>query len=236
MAEQIGMAIKKARLDAGMTQAKLAEGVEGMSARDISKAERGLIELSDDELAAIAEALGTDADSLLAAAEDSSATTDEEAVSNVEEEVSPDAAEMPAPTQEELMSLFESADPNVKGAILSMLKGEAPEKGVLDTVLPVIGEVLASKQTGVSPAATLLGFLGSEDGKGLVDKLKVTATSMFQSASAAKDGDEVRKAAPGSLLTFTYLYASTIYVLLLSFYFWQLRTDIQPRKREASQS
>ena len=64
MAEQVGMAIKEARLAAGMTQVQLADAVEILSARDISNIERGLREPSDEELAAIAKATGTDFDSL----------------------------------------------------------------------------------------------------------------------------------------------------------------------------
>ena len=135
---------------------------------------------------------------------------------------------MPAVTEEELLELFKSADPNLQQVALSMLKGKEQEKGILDTVLPVVSQVLASKETGISPAATLLGFLGSEEGKGLLNKLKVTATSMFQPGDAAENGGQERRGAPGSLLTFTYLYSSTIYILLLSYYFWQLRTDIKP--------
>ena len=32
------------------------------------------------------------------------------------------------------------------------------------------------------------------------------------------------------LLAFTFFYTVSIYTLLLSFYFWQIRTDIKPEK------
>lgn len=33
----------------------------------------------------------------------------------------------------------------------------------------------------------------------------------------------------------TYLYSVSIYILMLSYYFWQIRTDIKPEKQEPSQ-
>ena len=63
MAEQIGAQIKEARLAAGFTQKALAEAIDGLSAKRISEAERGLRELTDEQLAAIAEVTG--AESLL---------------------------------------------------------------------------------------------------------------------------------------------------------------------------
>ena len=32
------------------------------------------------------------------------------------------------------------------------------------------------------------------------------------------------------LLAFTFFYAVAIYILMISFYFWQWRTDIKPEK------
>ena len=43
MANKVGKLIKKARTDAGLTQEELARKVKGVSASDISKAERGEI-------------------------------------------------------------------------------------------------------------------------------------------------------------------------------------------------
>ena len=41
MAKKVGELIKKARTDAGLTQEQLAKKVDGITAADISKAERG---------------------------------------------------------------------------------------------------------------------------------------------------------------------------------------------------
>ena len=39
-----------------------------------------------------------------------------------------------------------------------------------------------------------------------------------------------KKAVPDNLPAFTFFYAVTFYLLLLSFYFWQTNTDIEPKK------
>jgi len=63
MAEQIGAQIKEARLAAGMTQKELAAAIDGLTVKKISEAERGLRELTDEQVAAIAEV--TQSESLL---------------------------------------------------------------------------------------------------------------------------------------------------------------------------
>ena len=67
MSAEIGMKIKEARTAAGMSQAKLAEAVEGVTASGISKAERGLKELTPEQLRAIAEATGVAPETFMAA-------------------------------------------------------------------------------------------------------------------------------------------------------------------------
>lgn len=59
MAEQTGVKIKEARLSAGMTQKELAGAIDGLSVKKISEAERGLRELTNEELVAIAEVTGS---------------------------------------------------------------------------------------------------------------------------------------------------------------------------------
>ena len=56
MSAEIGTLIKKARTSAGLTQAELAEKLDGITATDISKAERGVSDLTPDQLKAIASA------------------------------------------------------------------------------------------------------------------------------------------------------------------------------------
>ena len=135
MSEQIGASIKEARLAAGMTQKELAEAVDGLSASTISKAERGLKELTDEQIAAIAEATG--AESLLGEVKEAPA----EEVVAAEEEI---IAEEPvaAADDNEIMELLGVAGPVVKGAVLSALKGDKGNDDPLAAVTAMLGSVI----------------------------------------------------------------------------------------------
>lgn len=68
MANKIGPLIKEARTGAGLTQEQLAKKVDGVTAADISKAERGEKELTQSALRQIAKATGVTQSSLIEAA------------------------------------------------------------------------------------------------------------------------------------------------------------------------
>ena len=72
MAKKVGTLIKEARTEAGFTQAELARKLAGVSASDISKAERGQLELSQANLKKIAKACGVTQASLINAAKGTS--------------------------------------------------------------------------------------------------------------------------------------------------------------------
>ena len=57
-AKKVGVLIKEARTNAGLTQAQLAAKVSGLTASDIGKAERGEKELTDAQLKTIAKVTG----------------------------------------------------------------------------------------------------------------------------------------------------------------------------------
>ena len=65
--KNVGTLIKEARTAAGLSQTALAEKVDGVSASDIGKAERGEKELTQAQLKAVAKALGVTQKSLLEA-------------------------------------------------------------------------------------------------------------------------------------------------------------------------
>ena len=54
----VGTLMKEARTNAGLSQEKLAKAIDGLSASDLSKAERDEKELTKDQLKAIAKATG----------------------------------------------------------------------------------------------------------------------------------------------------------------------------------
>ena len=64
-AKKVGVLIREARTGAGLTQEQLARQIDGLSASDISKAERGEKELTQAQLKAIAKATGVTQASLL---------------------------------------------------------------------------------------------------------------------------------------------------------------------------
>ena len=66
--KKVGELIKEARTKAGLSQEKLASMIEGLSAGEVSKAERGEKDLTQAELKAIAKATGVTQKSLLEAA------------------------------------------------------------------------------------------------------------------------------------------------------------------------
>ena len=218
MSEHTGAQIKDARTAAGMTQKELAESVDGLNAKMVSEAERGLRELPDEQLAAIAEVTGSE--SLLV---------------GVAEGESPEApAEDPAVPvggEEDILNLFNAADPAVKEAALSVLKGDTPQtKGLLDSVLPMVVEMLGGDKSG-NPLVTIMGFLATKEGKAFLGALQGVLGSVAGAfGSAISDANQDGQKTPGSLLFFTFCYAVAIYVLLLSFYFWLIRTDIKPEK------
>ena len=71
MANTIGALIRKARTEAGFTQEQLAKKVSGLSASDISRAERGELIPTQEQLKTIAKITGVTQKSLLDAAQES---------------------------------------------------------------------------------------------------------------------------------------------------------------------
>ena len=65
MGKKTGARIKEARTEAGLTQEQLARKIAGLSASDISKAERGELELTQAVLKEIARQTGVTQASLL---------------------------------------------------------------------------------------------------------------------------------------------------------------------------
>jgi transcriptional regulator with XRE-family HTH domain len=146
MANKVGALIKEARTGAGLTQEQLAKKVDGVTASDISKAERGEKELTQTQLKLIAKATGVTQASLLNAAKSGTAakkpataakkpataakkpttaakkpaasTAKKPAAAKKEEEIKLTAAE------KKLLELYRAADKNTKDAALKVLKGE----------------------------------------------------------------------------------------------------------------
>ena len=143
MAKKIGTLIKEARTKAGLTQEQLAKKVKGLSASDVSKAERGEKELTQEQLKAIAKATGVTQKSLLDASKGSSSASG--------------SAKPPAnaltvsmkvtATEKKLVEAYRQADAQTKKDALKLLKGEGASALAGNLIGNVI-DALTSKKDG----------------------------------------------------------------------------------------
>ena len=147
-AKKIGDLIREARTKAGLSQEKLAQAVDGVSASDISKAERGEKELPQAALKQIAKATGVTQKSLLDAAGTAAAkktasakTSNKKAASSTSskktEEIKLTAAE------KRILELYRAADSDTKKAAEKLLKGEKDEN-ILENLLGGAAGLLAN--------------------------------------------------------------------------------------------
>lgn len=144
MANKVGPLIKEARTGAGMTQEQLAKKVDGVTASDISKAERGEKELPQNQLKQIAKATGVTQASLLNAAKESTAKKPATTAKKPSTAKKPTtAAKKPAGTakkeeeikltaaEKKLLELYRAANKETREAAVKVLKGEKIEDGGL---------------------------------------------------------------------------------------------------------
>ena len=128
---KVGTLIKEARTNADMTQEQLARRVSGLSASDISLAERGKLVPTQAQLKQIAKATGVTQASLLNAAKGSSSKKTASSAAKSSYMVTAD--------EKKLIQLYRKTDAETKKAILNMLniKENAAEmilEGLLDNV------------------------------------------------------------------------------------------------------
>lgn len=154
MGKKTGALIKEARTAAGFTQEQLAKKIDGISASDISKAERGEAELTQAVLKQIAKLTGVTQTSLLNAettktAAKSTAKSSTKSTAKTETKSSAKTStkstaktttktaakttkakeeEFPLTAAEKkLVELYRTADSDTKKAAVSLLKGEKNE-------------------------------------------------------------------------------------------------------------
>ena len=127
--KKLGNLIKEARTNAGLTQEQLARKISGLSATDISEAERGLKDLTQEQLKKIAKATGVTQASLLNAAKGSSSSKSTAAKSSMQVTA----------TERKLVEAYRKASASEKKAAMNALKGtgslaEELFEAVLDNV------------------------------------------------------------------------------------------------------
>ena len=137
MANKVGALIREARTKAGLSQEALAKKIDGLSASDIGKAERGEKELSQTALKAIARATGVTQSSLLNAARAAAGkkatsssktatakkTTTAKKASTAKKTAAKDADTLSA-AEKKLLEAYRAATSDAKKNALKILKGE----------------------------------------------------------------------------------------------------------------
>ena len=136
MGKKTGAAIKKARTEAGMTQEQLARKVKGVSASDISKAERGEKDLTTTELKAIAKATGVTQTSLLNAEKTTTSTSKKKTTTPSNANYSMKVTS----TEKSLVTLYRQADADKKKEVMNILKGK--ENEVADVLKDLLEDTL----------------------------------------------------------------------------------------------
>ena len=125
--KKLGNLIKEARTEAGLTQEQLARKISGLSASDISAAERGVGDLTQDQLKKIAKVTGVTQTSLLDAAKGGTKKSTSTAAKS--------SMQVTA-TERRLVELYRKASSEDKKAALKVLKGEdSLVEGIFETLL-----------------------------------------------------------------------------------------------------
>ena len=139
--KRVGTLIKEARTNAGLTQEQLAKKIAGLSANDLSLAERGKQELTQEQLKKIAKATGVTQASLLNAAKGSTAkaTPAKTAASSSKTSVKVTA------TEKKLLELYRAADADTKKEAMKLLRGEAGTEDVLESIMDTVQDLLGKK-------------------------------------------------------------------------------------------
>ena len=165
-AKKVGVLIKEARTAAGMSQETLAKKVNGVSASDIGKVERGEKDLTQAQLKEVAKALGVTQKSLLEAPKNLSASSAKKTSSSSSSSSSAKTSSSSKKTssgssktssssgtsvkltaaEKKLVELYRAADADTKKAAVSVLKGEkTAAQDILSQLLGNAVEMLGKK-------------------------------------------------------------------------------------------
>ena len=151
-AKKVGVLIKEARTAAGLSQESLARKIDGVSATDIGKVERGEKDLTQAQLKEIAKVLGVTQKSLLEAPKNLSAsaakkTSSTSSTAKKTTTGSSGTTMKLTATEKKLVELYRAADTETKKAAVSVLKGEATvSNDILSSLLPGVMEMLGGKK------------------------------------------------------------------------------------------
>lgn len=192
MSKKLGNLVKEARTSKGLTQAALADKVGGITASDVSKLERGVMEPTQDVLKKMAKVLGVTQKSLLDAATGTGKTaaaakttgkagtaktgtaakktTTAKKASAAKTAI--DALKLTA-TEKKLVELYRKADTKTKKAAINLLEGDS-------NAIELIGALMSSKGSGSTS--------GTGSSSGTSDILNALLSGKTGSAGKDKDG------------------------------------------------
>ena len=142
--KKVSTLIKEARVNAGLTQEQLARRVSGLSASDISLAERDKKDLTQAQLKEIAKATGVTQASLINAAKGTtSAKTDSK--KKTSSSASKTSFQVTS-TEKKLVELYREADSDTKKSVMKLLKGEETDTAeLLENLLGSVQGLFGSK-------------------------------------------------------------------------------------------
>ena len=141
--KKLGDLIKEARMSADVTQEQLAKKIAGLSASDISMAERGKKDLTQEQLKRIAKATGVTQASLLNAAKGSSGKS---STAKKSSSTAGTTSMKLTATEKKLVELYRKADSETKKEALNVLKGEdGSMDDVLETIMDSVQNMLGKK-------------------------------------------------------------------------------------------
>ena len=134
--KKVGTLIKEARTEAGLTQEQLARRISGLSANDISLAERHQKNLTQDQLRQIAKITGVTQASLLEAARGSTAKKPAGAKSSMQVTA----------TERRLVELYRAPDTETRKDALKVLRGQdSLAEDILESLLDGVQDMFSGK-------------------------------------------------------------------------------------------
>ena len=145
-AKKVGTLIKEARVNADLTQEQLARKISGLSASDISMAERGKKDLTQAQLKQIAKITGVTQASLLNAAKGTSTAKSTTKKTASKTSASAKSSIKVTVAEKKLVELYRAADSDTKKAAVKLLKGgENTTEDILENLLESVQDMLSGK-------------------------------------------------------------------------------------------
>ena len=145
-AKKVGTLIKEARTNADLTQEQLARKISGLSAADISLAERGKKDLTQAQLKQIAKITGVTQASLLNAAKGTTAKKASSSKTAAKSSTSAKTSIKVTATEKKLVELYRTADTDTRKAAIKLLKGEeSTAEDILENLLNTVQDMLGGK-------------------------------------------------------------------------------------------